>query len=100
MTNLKVDIPRNQIAAFCRRHQICRMAVFGSAVSGGFGPHSDIDVLVEFEPEAEIGFVALNRMRRELEALLGRPVDLMPREGLKPVIREAVLSRAQEIYAA
>ena len=59
-----------------------------------------MDVLVEFEPAAQIGFITLSRMRRELAELLGRPVDLVPREGLKPKIREAVLSSAEVVYAA
>lgn len=58
-----------------------------------------MDVLVEFEPAAQIGFITLSRMRRELAELLGRPVDLVPREGLKPKIREAVLSSAEVVYA-
>jgi len=65
-----------------------------------FSPGSDIDVLVEFEPGAQVGFLALGRMQRELSELLQRPVDLVPRNGLKPRIREAVLSSAEVVYAA
>jgi antitoxin (DNA-binding transcriptional repressor) of toxin-antitoxin stability system len=56
--------------------------------------------LVEFEPDAQVGFVALSRMQRELAELLQRPVDLVPKEGLKPKIREAVLASAEVVYAA
>ena len=59
-----------------------------------------MDVLVEFEPEAQVGFLALSRVQRELSDLLGWPVDLVPRDGLKPIIREAVLSGAEDVYAA
>ena len=59
-----------------------------------------MDVLVEFDPEARIGFVALGRMRRELADLLGRQVDLVPRDGLKPQIRDSMLGSAQVLYAA
>lgn len=99
MAEPKVTIPRDEIVDFCRRNQIRRLSVFGSALREDFGPDSDVDVLVEFEPEAQIGFVALSRMQRELAALLGRPVDLVPREGLKPILRETVLSSAEVVYA-
>jgi len=100
MAVLQMRMPRDEIAGFCRRNQIRRLSIFGSVLREGFGPDSDVDVLVEFEPGAQIGFVALGRMQRELAALLGRPVDLVPREGLKPRIREAVLSGAEVVYAA
>jgi predicted nucleotidyltransferase len=61
---------------------------------------SDIDLLVTFEPEARVGFLALARMQRELEELLGRKVDLVPKGGLKPAIRDAVLATARVLYAA
>ena len=100
MAGLRVDIPKDQIASFCRRHPVRRLSIFGSVLRDSFGPDSDVDVLVEFEPDAEVGFIALGRMQRELADLLGRPVDLVPREGLKPLIREAVLSSAEVVYAA
>ena len=100
MAGLRVDIPKDQIGSFCRRHRIRQLSIFGSVLRDSFGPDSDVDVLVEFEPDAEVGFIALGRMQRELADLLGRPVDLVPREGLKPLIREAVLSSAEVVYAA
>ena len=63
---------------------------FGSARRADFGADSDIDLLVEFEADARIGFMVLSRMQRELTALLGRRVDLAPKGGLKPLIRQAV----------
>jgi predicted nucleotidyltransferase len=65
-----------------------------------FGPGNDVDVWVAFEPGARVGFLALGRMQRELSALLGRPVDLVPRDGLKSMVREEVLPRAEVLYAA
>lgn len=64
-----------------------------------FGPQSDVDVLVEFEPDAAVGFLTLSRLARELAEILGRPVDLVPRAGLKPAIRDAILRQEQIIYA-
>jgi len=100
VTEPQITIPKGEIATFCRRNQIQRLSIFGSVLRGDFRPDSDVDVLVEFKPEAQVGFIALGRMQRELAALLGQPVDLVPREGLKPKIREAVLSSAQVVYAA
>lgn len=95
-----VEVPKQELADFCRRHHIRRLAVFGSVLREDFGPESDVDVLVEFEPTAQIGFIALSRMQRELSELLERPVDLVPKAGLKPKIRDAVLASAEELYAA
>lgn len=95
-----ISVPQEKIADFCHRYHVRQLQLFGSTLGEGFGPESDVDVLVEFEPDAQIGFIALSRMRRELEELFQRPVDLVPRDGLKPRIREAVLSNAEVIYAA
>jgi predicted nucleotidyltransferase len=100
MAEPHIDISKDQMVAFCRRYRVRRLAVFGSVLREDFRPDSDVDVLVEFEPDAQVGFLALSRMQRELSTLMGRPVDLVPREGLKPKIREAVLSSAEELYAA
>lgn len=96
----RLGVSSERIADFCQHHRIRRLAVFGSILRDEFCPDSDVDLLVEFEPDAEIGFMALSRMRRELSELLGRPVDLVPRQGLKPRIRESVLSDAEILYAA
>ncbi|NBD35009.1 MAG: nucleotidyltransferase [Chloroflexi bacterium] len=94
-----IPISQEQLAALCRRHHVQRLALFGSALREDFRPESDVDVLVTFEPDAEIGFLALSRLRRELEAIFNRPVDLAPQEGLKSRIRESVLASAEPIYA-
>jgi predicted nucleotidyltransferase len=100
MARPKIDIPTDEIAAFCRRHHIRSLSLFGSVLREDLRADSDADVLVEFEPDAQVGFIALSRMQRELAELLQRPVDLVPKEGLKPKIREAVLSSAEVVYAA
>lgn len=84
----------------CQRCHVREVALFGSALRDDFGAGSDVDLLVEFEPEAQVGFLALGRMQRELSAILHRQVDLVPKGGLKPRIRQAVLSSAEVIYAA
>jgi uncharacterized protein len=99
MRNPKIQIPKDEIAEFCRRNRITRLALFGSVLSERFGPESDVDVLVTFAPDAQIGFLALGRIRRELVALLQHQVDLVPQDGLKPKIRKSVLDGAEVIYA-
>jgi predicted nucleotidyltransferase len=88
-----------QIEQFCRSNQVAYLAVFGSASRGSLRPDSDIDLLVAFAPGARVGFLALARMQRELSALFHRPIDLVPRDGLKPTIRESILADAQTLYA-
>ena len=100
MLNASIDLPRSLLEAFCRRHHIRKLALFGSVLRSDFRPDSDVDVLVAFEPDARIGFVALARMQRELTELLKRPVDLVPESDLKPLIRDEVLSSAEPLYSA
>lgn len=88
------------IARICARYHVAELSVFGSTARGNAGPDSDIDLLVVFQPDAVVGLIAFNRFRRELETALGRRVDLVPRDGLKPIIRDEVLSEAQVLYAA
>jgi predicted nucleotidyltransferase len=83
----------------CKRFRVKELSLFGSALREDFRTDSDIDLLVEFEPEAQIGFMTLSRMQRELSAILNRPVDLVPKGGLKPKIREIVISSAKVLYA-
>lgn len=100
MASHKIKIPEKKIRDFCLKYQVQRMALFGSVLREDFRPDSDIDILVVFDPSARITFMTLGKMRRELSVLFQHPVDLVPEEGLKPAIRETVLSSAQEVYAA
>lgn len=95
-----LSISQERLAEFCRRYQIRRLALFGSALQPErLRPDSDLDLLVSFQPGARVTFLKLGRMKRELSALFQRPVDLVPQEGLKPAIRDAILSSARELYA-
>lgn len=89
------------IADFCRRHGIRRLAVFGSLLRDDFGPESDIDLLVEFEPGHRHGLYDLSRMEMELEETLGgRRVDPRTPGDLSRHFRERVCAEAQPVYDA
>ena len=98
--NGKLDIDRDQIADFCRRHHIVRLALFGSALRDDFGPDSDVDVLVDFEPGQVPSFFRLSDMEDELSALFGgRKVDLRTPEDLSRYFRDRVIAQAEVQYA-
>ena len=89
-----------RLADVCRRYGILELSLFGSAARGEMRPGSDVDVMVEFDPNTRIGLIRFESLSEELEALIGRKVDLVTKSGLKPWIRPQVLKEAQVIYAA
>lgn len=93
-------IRHQDLTPFCRKYQVQELALFGSALRGDDGPESDVDILVSFRPGAHVTFLTLARMQRELEAMVGRKVDLVPKDGLKALIRDDILATAQVLYAA
>jgi predicted nucleotidyltransferase len=96
----RLDSGRQQIAAFCRRHGIRRLAVFGSVLREDFGPDSDIDVLVEFEAGRVPGFFGLVELEEELSRLLGgAKVDLRTPQDLSRYFRDEVMAGAKVQYA-
>lgn len=98
--SLPLDLPIAEIADLCRSYRVRELSLFGSALRNDFRPESDLDFLVLFEPNARIGFLKFAALQRELGALVGRRVDLVPKRGLKPIIREEVLTSARVVYAA
>lgn len=94
------EIDSAKLADLCRRHGVRQLCLFGSAVRGEMGPGSDLDLMVEFEPEARVGVIQFESLSEELELLAGHKVDLVTRSGLKPWIRPQVLKEARIIYAA
>lgn len=92
-----LSIDRGRIAGFCRKHHIQRLAFFGSVVRGDFRPGSDIDVLVEFEPEHVPG-LAFFAMEDELSEILGQKVDLNTPQFLSPHVRSQVEREAETQY--
>ena len=99
MVNPNLSLPKDAIAAFCRRHHIRRLALFSSVLRDDFRPDSDIDVLVEFEPGHTPGF-AFFSMQDELSEILSRKVDLQTRKFLSPYFRDKVEAEAEVQYVA
>jgi len=91
---------KRKIAAICRKYQIRELSLFGSQVRGDSTTESDFDFLVEFQPDARIGFIELGFIQEELENIVEKQVDLVPKEGLKKLIRQQVLNESEIIYAA
>ena len=95
-----VEKHQSQIIEVCRKYRVRELSLFGSVARGDYRDQSDVDFLVEFEPDAEIGLIAFSKLQRELADIVGRPVDLVSKQGLKPVIRQTVLAEAELLYAA
>lgn len=95
-----LTIPTEKVAEFCQRNRIRKLSIFGSALRGDFSPDSDIDVLVELEPDACVGLVRLAGMEIELSEILGRKVDLNTPGFLSKYFRDKVLSEAVVHYDA
>jgi uncharacterized protein len=95
---------KDMLAAFCRRHAIRELALFGSVLREDFRPDSDVDILVEFEPEAHHGLFDLAGMQAELEQILGRQVDLIEKSAIEKsrnyIRRKAILSSAETVYGS
>jgi predicted nucleotidyltransferase len=88
------------VAEFCQRHHVQRLSLFGSVLTDKFRPESDVDFLIEFEPEDTPGFFALARMQFELEAVVGKPVDLRTPKFLSRHFRDEVLRSAEVQYSS
>ena len=99
MSQSAISIPKKELPAFCRRHHIRRLALFGSVLRDDFGPDSDVDVLVEFEPGHTPG-LAFFAIQRELSELFGRNVDLNTPGCLSRYFRDEVLAEAEVEYDA
>jgi hypothetical protein len=94
----KLEIPKEKIEAFCRKHHIRKLSLFGSVLREDFGPDSDVDVLVEFEPGQTVGLLRLAGMEIELSDILKRKVDLRTPAELSRYFRQQVLDSAEVQY--
>jgi uncharacterized protein len=95
-----VELPAAAIAAFCERHHIGRLSLYGSILREDFGPESDVDMLVEFEPGRVPGLLGMAGLEEELTAMLGRKVDLRTPAELSRHFRDEVRREAQAQYVA
>ncbi len=102
--NACIDASPDDIAAFCGRWQVAELALFGSVLRDDFGPESDVDVLVRFQPEARRTLLDMTRMEDELSRILGRRADLVEHAAVEAsrnyIRRKAILQSAQTIYVA
>lgn len=95
---LQIEVSKEEIAEFCRRNRIRKLAIFGSALRDDFTPESDIDVIVWFDPEARVGFFELHDTEQQLVVILQRKVDLNTEQTLSKYFRERVLAEAEVLY--
>ena len=97
--NKKLVLNKEKIADFCERNHIRRLAIFGSALRGDFGPGSDVDVLVDFMPGHTPGFFRLFDMEEELSGLFGdHKVDMRTPQDLSRYFRNEVITKAEVQY--
>jgi predicted nucleotidyltransferase len=100
---IHIDLPQDEIAAFCERWNVSELALFGSVLRADFRPDSDIDMLVAFKPNTRQTLANLLAMEEELESILGRKVDLGERVSVEEdpnyLRRQQILDSTQVIYA-
>jgi predicted nucleotidyltransferase len=94
----RLEIDGEALALLCAEHGVAELAAFGSVLRNDFSDRSDVDLLVEFQEGRTPSLFDLVRLQHRLEDLIGRKVDLVPRDGLKPRVRDAVLSSARVIH--
>ena len=96
----EIEVDEAKLADLCNRYQVRELSLFGSAARGEMRADSDIDLLVEFLPDANVGLVEHAGLMLDLARLLGRKVDLVSMSALKPHIRSSVLADVRLVYAA
>jgi uncharacterized protein len=100
MQETQIDIPAEEIAAFCRRNRIRKLHLFGSVLRNDFRSDSDVDFLVEFEAGAKVGLLSIAQMEIELGQIVGRKADLRTAGDLSRYFRDDVVRSAAVLYAA
>lgn len=93
-----IKTSKQKIAEICKKYGIRELSLFGSRIGNSYTVQSDFDFLVEFQPETEIGLIKFLKIQTDLEKIVGDQVDLVSKKGLKPEIREKVLSEIEVIY--
>jgi predicted nucleotidyltransferase len=100
MSEASIRLPKDRIAEFCERNQVRRLSLFGSVLREDFGPDSDVDILVEFEPGTRMGLIRLSGLEIELCKIVGRKVDLNTPGFLSKYYRDQILTEADVQYDA
>jgi predicted nucleotidyltransferase len=104
MGKTAIDLPKEEIEGFCRRWKVREFSLFGSVLRDGFRPDSDIDVILDFAPDAKPTLFDLASMADELETILGRKVDLVTREAVEQsdnyIRRNEILSSIEVVYVS
>jgi hypothetical protein len=101
MSEVKIELPRDQIEAFCRKWKVKEFALFGSVLREDFRPDSDVDVLVDLLPNHGLSMYDWVDMIDELKEIFGRDVDLVDKTAIRnPFRRHAILSSYEVVYAA
>jgi uncharacterized protein len=95
----QIKIPKKKIEEFCKKHHIHKLSFFGSVLRDDFRSDSDVDVLVEFDPNHIPGLIRLAGMEFELSEILGRTVDIRTAQDLSRYFRQEVLHSAEVQYA-
>ena len=98
-SNSQLNIPKEEIKRFCRKHHIRRLSLFGSALRDDFTDESDLDILVEFQTGHVVGFLRMAGIEMELSTILKRKVDLRTPAELSRYFRQEVLDSAEVQYA-
>ena len=97
--SVQIPIDREIVAAFCRRHHIRKLALFGSVLRDDFGPDSDVDVLVEFDPDHVPSFFRLFDMERELSGLVGgHKIEMVTYRAINRRLRDRVIASSEVQY--
>ena len=96
---LNTFIPEDKIREYCTGQPIRRLSLFGSAVRNELTPESDIDLLVEYLPDAPVGYFTMAQHMMDFSDIIGRRVDLATPNSLSPYIRQEVLDSAELLYA-
>jgi uncharacterized protein len=99
MKKTHIELPKEEINKFCQKNHIRRLALFGSVLRDDFGPESDIDFLVEFDPPHIPGLLRLSEMESELSEIVGRKADLRTAGDLSRYFRDEIIQSAEIEYA-
>ena len=102
MKEPQIPIDREKIRIFCEKWKIVEFSLFGSVLTNEFRPDSDVDVMVEFAPDARWRFRQWLEMEDELRRILGRNIDLVERETIERsdnyIRRRSILQGSQRVY--